>query len=86
MNFGQINNFKVYIAPPFETPVITGSPHLVEWFSDLTAIGNKWIKSSGKKDDAENSVSKYDGKFCLVCLPRNKIFLSLFVFFKSSSF
>uniref|UniRef100_A0A0N4UL59 Calreticulin family protein n=1 Tax=Dracunculus medinensis TaxID=318479 RepID=A0A0N4UL59_DRAME len=63
LNFGQINNFKVYIAPPFETPVITGSPHLVEWFSDLTAIGNKWIKSSGKKDDAENSVSKYDGEW-----------------------
>lgn len=52
-----------YIAPAFVTPVVRGSPLLAEWFGDKAAIGKKWIKSSGKKDDVEDSIAKYNGEW-----------------------
>lgn len=52
---------KAYVAPDFVTPTVKGSPLLVDWFSNKHAIGSKWIKSSGKKDDVEDSIAKYNG-------------------------
>ncbi|VDD87841.1 unnamed protein product, partial [Enterobius vermicularis] len=53
----------LYVAPKFVTPSVRGSPLLVDWFGDKGAIGKKWIKSSGKKNDVEDSIAKYNGEW-----------------------
>ncbi|CAG9536740.1 unnamed protein product [Cercopithifilaria johnstoni] len=52
-----------YIPPQFQTPVVFGSPLLVDWFSNRNAIGTKWFMSKGKKDDVEDSIAKFNGKW-----------------------
>lgn len=52
-----------YVPPPFQIPTITGSPLLMEWFSDRDGIGRKWFISKGKKDNVEDSVAKFNGEW-----------------------
>ncbi|VDM06924.1 unnamed protein product [Wuchereria bancrofti] len=52
-----------YIPPPFQTPVVSGSPLLVDWFSNRNAIGRKWFISKGKKDNVEDSIAKFNGQW-----------------------
>ncbi|VIO91633.1 Uncharacterized protein BM_BM13750 [Brugia malayi] len=52
-----------YIPPPFQTPMVSGSPLLVDWFSNRNAIGRKWFISKGKKDNVEDSIAKFNGQW-----------------------
>ncbi|XP_013389410.1 calnexin isoform X1 [Lingula anatina] len=58
-------------AEPVETekkvqyfpPEISGSPHFLETFDDPGVLNNKWILSDTKKDDTEEAIAKYEGKW-----------------------
>ncbi|VDM96104.1 unnamed protein product [Thelazia callipaeda] len=52
-----------YTPPKFQTPTVSGSPLLVDWFSNPGAIGKKWLLSKGKKDNVEDSIAKFNGEW-----------------------
>uniref|UniRef100_A0A224YSV3 Calnexin n=1 Tax=Rhipicephalus zambeziensis TaxID=60191 RepID=A0A224YSV3_9ACAR len=58
-------------APKTETPQAivynipkpVGFAHIAEHFDDVEAFNERWVLSEAKKDGAEESVAKYDGKW-----------------------
>lgn len=55
-----------YVAPDFVTPTLDKySVHFVDWFDDLKGIGKRWLKSTAKKEGAEESIAKYNGEWAV---------------------
>lgn len=49
----------------YEPPVIHGKPHLAETFDDKDSLKKKWTRSQAKKEDVDEDIAKYDGKWSL---------------------
>lgn len=54
---------EVKIEVPYTTPNPPANAYLFETFDDLSIFEKKWIKSKAKKDDVDENIAKYDGKF-----------------------
>ncbi|XP_035217686.1 calnexin-like [Stegodyphus dumicola] len=50
---------------PYVTPRPIGNTYLAEHFDDREGVEKRWVPSEAKKDGAEDSVAKYDGKWAI---------------------
>jgi calnexin len=50
--------------PVYKTPEVKGEAYFVETF-DTDVIGTKWILSEAKKDDTDEDIAKYNGKWAV---------------------
>lgn len=48
---------------PYSTPTPIGNTYIAEHFDDREDFSKRWILSEAKKDGAEDTVAKYDGKW-----------------------
>ncbi|XP_017319916.2 calmegin isoform X2 [Ictalurus punctatus] len=62
---------KVSFQVTYKTPVPTGEVFFSETFDD-GALG-RWIKSKTMKEDADEDIAKYDGKWEVEALKENKV-------------
>ncbi|XP_053399317.1 calnexin-like isoform X2 [Mercenaria mercenaria] len=47
----------------YEPPEIPAKPFLAETFDEADPLKKSWVKSQAKKDDVEEDIAKYDGKW-----------------------
>ncbi|XP_060599699.1 calnexin-like isoform X1 [Ruditapes philippinarum] len=47
----------------YEPPEMPAKPYLAETFDGADVLKRSWIKSQAKKDDVEEDIAKYDGKW-----------------------
>ncbi|KAK0417491.1 hypothetical protein QR680_013042 [Steinernema hermaphroditum] len=61
---GNDEDEKEFVPLKFSSPkVSSGGVYLSEDFSDKSVLGQKWLKSTAKKDGVEEAISKYDGEW-----------------------
>jgi len=51
--------------PKYVKPQVSGEYHFVETFETETIESSKWVRSSAKKDDVDEVIAKYDGKWAI---------------------
>lgn len=56
---------KVPEKPKYVIPVPVGPFNFLETFDVLDLIGKEWIQSLAKKDDVDDLIAKYDGKWAI---------------------
>ncbi|KAG8230108.1 hypothetical protein J437_LFUL007652 [Ladona fulva] len=56
---------------PYSSPVPSGRVYLAETFDDPQIFKKKWILSEAKKDDTDENIAKYDGKWDLEAAQRH---------------
>ncbi|XP_061535554.1 calmegin isoform X2 [Phycodurus eques] len=62
---------KVSFQVTYETPVPTGDVHFAETFDD--GLLGRWQLSKTMKEDADDDIGKYDGKWSVEQLKENKV-------------
>ncbi|XP_060080929.1 calnexin-like isoform X2 [Ylistrum balloti] len=50
---------------PYKPPTLKGNAYLAEPFSDKDDFKTRWTVSQAKKDDTDETIAKYDGKWSL---------------------
>jgi hypothetical protein len=55
----------VFDKPVYKTPVPTGNFYLAETFDSGSDYKTRWVTSKARKDDADDSIAKYDGEWSI---------------------
>lgn len=50
----------------YRSPEAKGNIYLAEHFDDVAGFNKKWVRSEAKKDEADELIAKYDGKYTVV--------------------
>jgi hypothetical protein len=60
----SVSKLHLQVAPlEYETPNPPTPNYFADAFKDTKGIGKKWILSEAKKDGADDTIAKYDGRF-----------------------
>lgn len=54
---------EIATTPVYRSPEPTGHAYMAENFDDRESFEQTWIFSEAKKDDIDDDISKYDGKY-----------------------
>ncbi|XP_076319560.1 calnexin-like isoform X1 [Tachypleus tridentatus] len=70
---------------PYSTPKPIGNVYLAEHFDDPVNFEKRWIVSQAKKDDAEETIAKYSGKWSVEEAEKNGLVGDLGLVLKSKA-
>ncbi|CAJ0942465.1 unnamed protein product, partial [Mesorhabditis belari] len=56
---------EAFVPATFITPSLSIKPYFFDYFPTSEKIGDRWIASKAKKDEADAEISKYDGQWVI---------------------
>ena len=59
----SLHIYVIYFQPHYKKPTLKGKAHFTATFDSMEEFNKQWVKSSAKKDGAEEEIAKYDGQW-----------------------